>query len=912
MPFRALRPVAAVFVLLAAACSDGGEPAVPVRMEAVGGSAQTGVVGAPLDSALRVRVLDAGDRPVAGVPVAFVVAGGAGTVDPTSTTTDAQGIAMSRWTMPATVGVQSVWARVAGVDSVLFTATATAAGAASLTLTSPDSQTALVGEGLASAIIVQVLDAFGNPVSGATVTFTPAFGAGSVAPQSVPSAATGEAATVWTLPSLEGVYSLTATVGAASPVVTTALVFPPLPRQRLTVAASYGCWIPSVDPGPAYCWGDNSKLQLGTGLPVNAYSLVPVGGGLTFRGIAAGATFNAWAHTCGVTVDSVAYCWGTVPTDTSAFPSPLPLAPPGKGLTSITAGARHACALAVDGTAYCWGTNKEGQLGDGSTTDRSGLTPVAGDIHFRQLSAGESHTCGVSTRGVLYCWGDNLNGQVGNGVPFTDQLTPTAIATADRFSSVHADAVHSCALALGGALYCWGNDGRGEVTTGPGGTSTPVPPTLVPAIGTSDAFGLGYERTCIIKSGAASCWGNNYTFGLGDSSYGERHTPAPVLGALQFQAIAGGWSPTCGITVGNALYCWGENYRGALGQPDSTVILEPIAVAGGRTFTQISTGLWHTCALDAAGTAYCWGSHQWGIVGDGTRHPRSIPVPVAGGLVFSTISAGGYSTCGVTTAGAGYCWGAANIGDGQLLDREVPTPVAGNLTFTNISVGFDEACGLTTTGEAWCWGGSQQPLPRLVTGPEPFSLVTAGWSKSCGLGISGATYCWYPYSDTMTAALVGGGHTFTQVVTGNQYACGLTGTGAAYCWGLNALGSLGNESAGQDAFEPVPVSGNHLFTSLAVSSDGSTSCGISGGAAYCWGDNRSGQHGNGQIGDELGTSTAGAVNGGHQFATIDPSTTHTCALTSSGAAYCWGSGQHGALGTGASLSQPSPQLVRGQ
>ena len=87
---------------------------------------------------------------------------------------------------------------------------------------------------------------------------------------------------------------------------------------------------------------------------------------------------------------------------------------------SISAGSSHTCAVTADGVAYCWGSNDSGQLGNPDTHDNcsEGLCSrrpqaVPGDLRFTGISAGASHTCGVTTSGVVYCWGSNDDGQVG-------------------------------------------------------------------------------------------------------------------------------------------------------------------------------------------------------------------------------------------------------------------------------------------------------------------------------------------------------------------------------------------------------------------------------------------------------------------------------------------------------------------
>jgi alpha-tubulin suppressor-like RCC1 family protein len=156
-------------------------------------------------------------------------------------------------------------------------------------------------------------------------------------------------------------------------------------------------------------------------------------------------------------------------------------------------------------------------------------------------------------------------------------------------------------------------------------------------------------------------------------------------------------------------------------------------------------------------------------------------------------------------------------------------------------------------------------------------------------------------------AEVVGGHAFTMVSGGSQHSCALDTAGAVYCWGL-ANGMLGNGTT-DFSRTPLPVSGGHTFKWVAAG--GSHSCAVrTDGAAFCWGSNS-----NSQIGDGVaGTSarlTPSAVTGGLSFASIVGGSTHTCALTAAGAAYCWGANNAGQLGDGSTTTRELPTAVSG-
>jgi alpha-tubulin suppressor-like RCC1 family protein len=158
-----------------------------------------------------------------------------------------------------------------------------------------------------------------------------------------------------------------------------------------------------------------------------------------------------------------------------------------------------------------------------------------------------------------------------------------------------------------------------------------------------------------------------------------------------------------------------------------------------------------------------------------------------------------------------------------------------------------------------------------------------------------------------TPVAVSGGLSFAAIAVGDLYTCGVTSSGTAYCWGNNEAGQLGNGSIAHSTPAPVAVSGGLTFTALAAGSW--HTCGLTGsGAAYCWGNN-----GWGRLGDGSTTSstTPVVVSGGLVFAALALGEYHTCGLVGSGAAYCWGSNSLGQLGNGSTTDASSPVPVSG-
>src|SRR5262245_46374149 len=133
----------------------------------------------------------------------------------------------------------------------------------------------------------------------------------------------------------------------------------------------------------------------------------------------------------------------------------------------VSAGGSHTCGVTSDDRAYCWGYNNYGQLGVGTDTGQElclslgcSTRPVAvlGGLRFRQVSAGEDYTCGITTDYRAYCWGLNYGGALGDGTTFF-RTTPVPVAGHLSFRQVSAGAVHTCAVTTDNRAYCWGYNG---------------------------------------------------------------------------------------------------------------------------------------------------------------------------------------------------------------------------------------------------------------------------------------------------------------------------------------------------------------------------------------------------------------------------------------------------------------------
>ena len=306
-----------------------------------------------------------------------------------------------------------------------------------------------------------------------------------------------------------------------------------------------------------------------------------------------------------------------------------------------------------------------------------------------------------------------------------------------------------------------------------------------------------------------------------------------------------------------------------------------------------------------------------------------------GNVTWKVVSADSAHTCGVTASGDAFCWGQNGTGAlGQYaLGRAQLTPVrvVAGYRFDSVAAGVGYTCGILYGREAFCWGSNSQgqlgdgtgrdsPRPSAVAGARRWVSVDAGGLHTCGVAARGdGAWCWgYNLQgqlgdgtrvDTDSAVRVQGSLVFRSISTGALHTCAdSVGNGRAYCWGSNANGQLGDGSL-DSRDVPVTVRGpsGSALAVAGISAGESHTCALSRtGDAFCWGANAAGQLGTGVAGDR---NVATPVAGGFSFSMISAGGEHTCALTALGAAYCWGRGGSGQLGDGSSIDRPVPTAV---
>ena len=649
--------------------------------------------------------------------------------------------------------------------------------------------------------------------------------------------------------------------------------------KKLDSGDPFACVIASDDK--MYCWGENSNGQLGNN--TLADSLVPTA--LYMTGVLAGKTildFDAggWSG-CAVASDKLAYCWGYGQDGTlgngTTTDSSVPVAVSttgvlsGKTIKSVRLGTDHACVTATDNRPYCWGTNNSGQLGNGTTTPSNvpvavSTTGVLSDKLMQYTQAGWMSTCALGFDSYIYCWGENTSGKLGDG---TSNNTLAVIqggvllVTAPLYigSSSYRTYKNANSATPGSALAA--NDTTGTVPVTGGGFRLRTGIKGVPQM---TQISSGGDHTCGISDNKAYCWGGNGSGQLGNNSTAMSNVPVAVnvsgvLSGKTIVKISAGEQVTCVLTSDGGVYCWGKNDHGQLGNNSTAGSLVPVAVTmtgvlAGKTVTslEVTSTLWntettHACVI-ASGQLYCWGGNEHGQLGNNSTTDSLVPTAVStsgvlAGKTIEKLALGGAHTCVISTEKLAYCWGKNN--QGQL----------GNGTQVAIQ---SSPTALTMSGVL---------AGKKINSIAPFDDATICYSTLDGIGAcsginnaynfgdngSGGGFSYVPSPITMTGALAG--KSILSITAGTFSACALASDGKSYCWGRNYDGNIGDG------------------TSLNI------------------------------IQVPTAANTSGVL-AGRTLDSMSEGKHHVCSLDTEGLVYCWGLGDTGQLGNGASVSQSVP------
>ena len=242
----------------------------------------------------------------------------------------------------------------------------------------------------------------------------------------------------------------------------------------------------------------------------------------------------------------------------------------------VATGNSFSLAIDEEGNLLTCGRNNEGQLGDGTTTNKTIPVKINIGTKFNQIATGPKHSLAIDEEGNLWSWGNNSWGQLGNGTQ-NGRLTPVQIASGTKFTKISAQHDHSLAIDIDGNLWSWGENRDGQI---------------------------------------------------GDGTEKARLTPVQIAKGIKFKQISAATYSGFAIDSEGNLWAWGNNYSGLLGDGTKIDRLKPVRIAKGIKFIQLSVEYFHGLAVDEEGNLWAWGNNSNGQLGDGTTIEKTIPTKV--------------------------------------------------------------------------------------------------------------------------------------------------------------------------------------------------------------------------------------------------------------------------------------------
>ena len=345
-------------------------------------------------------------------------------------------------------------------------------------------------------------------------------------------------------------------------------------------------------------------------------------------------------------------------------------------VTAIAAGANHSAALTSNGSLHMWGANSSGQIGNGATTTQAspiiiGSTGLLAGKTVSKVACGSAHTLVLASDGKLYAWGQNFSGQLGDGST-TQRTSPvavdmTGVLAGKTITGIACGSSHSLCCTSDGLVFSWGDGIVGEM--GDGATTnrtTPVQTLMNGAMAgkviTRVAAG-DFHSLAISSDGLVYAWGNNDVGQLGDGSIVRRTSPVAVTmsGALAgktVKAAAAASKHSVLLSDDGLVFTMGRNSLGELGNNDTANANVPVAVdtsgeLNATNVTAIAAGIngQHTIVAaeylvpeivveNAAGDSLLDGTYtaSWGTLANSTFADKTFTIRSTGTRSLDNIS----------------------------------------------------------------------------------------------------------------------------------------------------------------------------------------------------------------------------------------------------------------------------------
>ena len=639
---------------------------------------------------------------------------------------------------------------------------------------------------------------------------------------------------------------------------------------------------------------------------------------------------------CAATLNGDVYCWGDqsapkgqVNPTTSWTPSKVDLGGASSSI-SLSMSEGHACSVLDSFSAACWGLGMSGQLGYGSTSNSSypQIVSTPNWVEFTSISTGGEHTCAMNSLGGVMCWGNNAYGQLGDGTT-TNRTTPVNVTNIPSWMNVvevHAVYDGTCVVDDTGGVWCWGNNANGKlglnaslnVATTPSPVRFPVSSALrmthnvnahifgAPLVNQTATNHRWYANNSggsddvniSISVGVAAVY-SQHLFNLTRNTSNVNVQPTITGGPYQFTIVPG---LPAGMSIGAS--------NGTIwGMPT-----QPHALTNHTIFVENNSGYDQVKIVlqvhDIAPTIV-YPSSSYSLVRNWTLEPI-IPSHQDGHVdrvLVSTTLPVGTDLMGIDSVS-----GSLSTGENHVC------AIVGDLVKCRGMNNYG-ALGLGYGGSNYIFANFQNVV-NLGTSSKPIQIDSAG-DSTCVLMDDGQLKCWGKKigfsghnGGTPTTANFGSGIQISHFELGTAggthvvFGCAVTTNGSVLCWGDNGYGQLGDGTT-TDRTNPVYVDlGNGTSSPKKVSLGYGYACVLMfDGTVKCWGKNQDGSLGQGTTQSQYTTPQSMDFGTGRTALDISSHHYHSCVLLDNFSVSCWGSNQYNQISTSSQNKFLSPQII---
>jgi alpha-tubulin suppressor-like RCC1 family protein len=335
------------------------------------------------------------------------------------------------------------------------------------------------------------------------------------------------------------------------------------------------------------------------------------------------------------------------------------------GIVQSQLGFRSSAALSATGRLFTWGLNLYGQLGDNTTSTRNTPTEITsrftlvGNDKVVLVRLGNDHSAVLTSSGRVWTWGRNHNGQLGDGT-ITNRSIPTDITgnfnlvagekiidiALGRPLQTSTDGHRTAAYTSNGRVFIWGNNFAGQIGDGTiFNQNQPIDITSIFSFQANETIvdlQIGANHQILITSlGRVMMWGSNTHGQLGDGTKVDKKTPVDITSAFnlvgeeKITSVRLGGNFSTAMSSTNRVFLWGNsatelNALGVVAGETTTPIdaTSALNVVSGDQVAHVRIGSNHAGILTKNGQVWLWGGNGSGQIGNNTTTTQSTPVNI--------------------------------------------------------------------------------------------------------------------------------------------------------------------------------------------------------------------------------------------------------------------------------------------